>query len=142
VNTLLHRLDPAEPDPELLLLGASAGGAAYAGAWMAGGLPLPPCAFRAITGLPCPTCGATHCVLALLHGHVAEAIAWNPLVFAGLVLLVLANVYAIAILAGKLPRLRFSFSAMEGRFLRLASVIILAANWAYEIHRASAISAL
>ena len=37
-----------------------------------------------VTGCPCPTCGATRCVLALLHGRVAEAPAWNPLVFAGL----------------------------------------------------------
>ncbi len=117
------------------MVGATAGALAWGGAWLAWGLPLPPCAFRAVTGCPCPTCGATRCVLALLHGRVAEALSWNPLVFAGLVALVLLNGYALAVLAGRLPRARLSLSAAEGRILRVACALLLAANWAYEIHR-------
>ncbi len=135
MNVTLKRLAPRETDPELLALGATAGAAAYGGAWLAAGLPLPPCAFRAVTGCPCPTCGATRCVLALLHGHVAEAVGWNPLVFAGLGVLAVLNFYAAAVWLGGLPRVRFSLSGTELRILRVACVILLAANWAYEIHR-------
>lgn len=35
------------------------------------------CPFRFITGLPCPGCGMTRALLALLKGHLAESIACN-----------------------------------------------------------------
>jgi len=74
-------------------------------------------------------------VLALLHGNVREAMGWNPLVFAGIVLLILMNVYAATVLAGKLPRVRFSLNEMDGRFIRAAAAILFAMNWAWVIHR-------
>jgi hypothetical protein len=66
---------------------------------------------------------------------VAEAAAWNPLVFAGLAALMLFNLYAAAVLLARLPRLRLSFGQNENRILRIALPILMAANWAYEIHR-------
>jgi len=88
-----------------------------------------------VTGCPCPACGATRCVLALLHGRVGEALGWNPLVFAGLAGIALVNLYAAAVLAAGLPRARLSLGAPEARLARVACVLLLAANWAYEIHR-------
>ena len=129
----VHQPQPGQPDPELLALGASAGTLAWGCAWVAGGLPLPACAFHAITGCPCPTCGATRCVLALLHGRLGEALAWNPLVFTGIAALALLNLYAAAVLAARLPRVRLSLTGCEARILRWACVVLLAANWAYEI---------
>jgi hypothetical protein len=73
-------------------------------------------------------------VLALLHGRVGEALAWNPLVFTGLAALALLNLYAAAVLAARLPRVRLSLTGGEARLLRWACVLLLAANWAYEIH--------
>jgi hypothetical protein len=51
----------------------------------AGGLGLPTCLFRAVTALPCPSCGLTRAFCALSHGHVADAVRLNaasPLVYA------------------------------------------------------------
>jgi hypothetical protein len=132
---MLRRLEPRETDPELLGLGASAGALAYGGVWLAAGLPLPPCAFRAVTGCPCPTCGATRCVLALLHGRIAEAAGWNPLIFAGLGAFALVNLYAAAVLLGRLPRIRLSLSEVESRILCIVFAILLATNWVYVIRR-------
>lgn len=36
------------------------------------------CPFHWLTGLNCPFCGAQRMVVALLHGHVAEAFWLNP----------------------------------------------------------------
>ena len=135
MNTTLRHLAPEESDLETLTLGTSAGALAYVGVWTASRLPMPPCAFHAITGCPCPTCGAMRCIIALLHGRIGQALGWNPLVFTGLILLAIFNLYAAAVLMGRLPRLRFSLTGWEGRFLRVASIILVAANWAYEIHR-------
>ena len=39
------------------------------------------CVFRLVTGIPCPGCGMTRAVLALLCGDVPAALAYHPLVF-------------------------------------------------------------
>lgn len=40
---------------------------------------LPPCPFRALTGLYCPGCGSTRALDALVHGDVARAFDMNLL---------------------------------------------------------------
>jgi hypothetical protein len=42
-------------------------------------LPLPPCPFRVMTHLPCPGCGMTRSVAALLHGNLALSFRYHPL---------------------------------------------------------------
>ncbi|MEA3409417.1 MAG: DUF2752 domain-containing protein, partial [Candidatus Eisenbacteria bacterium] len=36
------------------------------------------CPFRAVTGLPCPTCGLTRVAHSLMRGDVGRALAINP----------------------------------------------------------------
>jgi hypothetical protein len=133
MKATLRHLEPGEPDSELLILGASGGIVLSGLAWVESGLPLPRCAFRAVTGCPCPTCGATRCLLALLHGRITEAAEWNPLVFAGIVgMLVLGLYYAVTLVAG-LPRVRLAIDKTEGRLLRWGCIILVASNWAYVI---------
>lgn len=40
--------------------------------------PVPLCAFRHLSGQPCPLCGATHACAALLDGNLAAAWQANP----------------------------------------------------------------
>ncbi len=43
------------------------------------------CAYRWLTGRPCPLCGMTHAFIAIFQGHLAQAIHFNalcPLAFA------------------------------------------------------------
>ncbi len=51
----------------------------------------PRCPIHEYLHLDCPGCGGTRAVAALLHGHLHEALHWNPLVVA---LLPLLLVYA------------------------------------------------
>lgn len=39
-----------------------------------------PCQFHALTGLYCPGCGGTRAVLCLLHGNLAAAFFYHPVV--------------------------------------------------------------
>ena len=39
-----------------------------------------PCTFKLMTGVPCATCGGTRALAALGHGHLLNALAWNPMV--------------------------------------------------------------
>jgi len=82
-----------------------AAGIAAALVALACGLPLPPslpCAFHALTGLPCLFCGGTRAADALLHGQWERALYLNPLAFPALLAaLLVAGVLAIEAVRGR-----------------------------------------
>jgi hypothetical protein len=60
------------------------------------------CPLRAVTGIPCPSCGLTRALAHLEHGHLAEAVRshpFSPLVF--LLVLALAAMLAFELATGK-----------------------------------------
>jgi hypothetical protein len=72
----------------ILLGGLGIAGLAYLYAFEPGrGMPYPPCLFHELTGWHCPGCGSTRAVHALLHGNLAQAAAYNPLLLIYLPLL-------------------------------------------------------
>ena len=66
--------------PALVLLGLLGALLLIELAWQ-WGIPLPTCAFRHYTGIPCPLCGSTRCLRSLAHLEFARALRFNPLVF-------------------------------------------------------------
>lgn len=81
------------------------------------------CPLRALSGLPCPGCGGTRAVVMLAHGDVLGAVALNPLVSVGAVV-----VTAWAILRSIRPA-----SGRDGSGGRLPAIAAaaLVLNWAY-----------
>src|SRR5437868_11645189 len=124
-------LGQREFDHELLWLSVSLGGLACAAAWLAVGLPWPICWFRALTGYPCSTCGATRAAVALFHGQFSGAWRWNPLAFAVYCGIALFDAYALCVVLMRHRRLRLSFSALEKIILRATLIVLLVLNWAY-----------
>jgi len=87
------------------------------------------CPFRALTGIPCATCGMTHAFVHLAHGEARAALAASPL---GAVLAGSAWIVAAADglrLALGLPAPRLGSGA--ARALVVAGLIALLANWAF-----------
>ncbi|MGB8354106.1 MAG: DUF2752 domain-containing protein [Chthoniobacteraceae bacterium] len=123
-----------EIDHEFLWLAVSGASLGVAAAWMKSPLPLPACVFHQLTGMPCPTCGATRCVRDFIGGHFGAAFAWNPLVFCALTGIVLFDFYALAVLLFRLPRARISITSRTvGNWLRFAVIVLVATNWMYLI---------
>jgi hypothetical protein len=119
------------PSRQLAFLWGGAALACAAAAPFANGLAAdaPVCAFRAITGVPCPTCGGTRALLALSRLDAAAALAWNPLV----------TLAVAAFLGGGLVAL---LRALRGqgvpdgappRWAGGAAALALAANWAFVV---------
>jgi hypothetical protein len=50
---------------------------------------VPPCPLRTVTGFPCPMCGMTRGVTALVHGDFARALLMNPASYLAVALAVL-----------------------------------------------------
>lgn len=123
---------PGELDHELVWLSVSVASLGMAAAWFTLGLPWPRCVFHDLTGLPCLTCGMTRCAIQFFHAHFGAAFQWNPLVFISLCLLSIFNVYALAVLILRAPRLRIRFDAqIERRATRFFVFAVLILNWVY-----------
>ncbi len=93
-------------------------------------LPFAVCYMKALTGIPCPSCGSTRALACLARLDPAGAFAMNPLAAGGAVLIAL---WAAADLL-LLPRgraLSVELRPEAARALRLAAPLLLAATWAY-----------
>lgn len=92
-------------------------------------LAAPGCLFRLWTGIPCPTCGATRSVLAMLDGRIVPAVAFNPLVAIATGAFLAGGIAAPFWVARGLPVL-----AVEGgpsRRVVAAALAVVVANWAW-----------
>jgi len=74
----------------------------------------------------------TRCGIQFFHGHLLAAFKWNPLVFTALCSVIAFDVYALATLVMRVPRLRIHFlNDRSKRFLRISVISALALNWIY-----------
>lgn len=128
----VRRLAPGELDHELIWLSASLVSLALAAGWLTIGLPWPRCAFHDLTRLPCLTCGMTRCGIQFFHGHFLVALKWNPLIFTAFCGVIAFDMYALATLVTRAPRLRIFFlNNRSKRLLRVSVISALALNWIY-----------
>ena len=129
---LVWRRRAHELDHELIWLAVSVATMAGGAAWIAMTLPWPRCAFFAVTGWPCVTCGATRSSIAFVQGDFLSALRWNPLAAVALAGLVAFDLYAAIVLVGRMPRLRIvDWTVTEKYVVRIAVLGLLALNWIY-----------
>lgn len=115
-----RRLTARDTDHEVLWLWVGAAGAivAAAASWGVVEWPRLLCPLKEVTGWPCPTCGATRALFALVRGEFVAALALNPAVVALAALYAVFALYAGVTLAGGLPRLRLVPGAGDRRSAR------------------------
>ena len=84
---------------------------------------LVPCAFARVTHLPCPGCGSTRAVAALLRGDLTGVLHMNPL---GPVMALVLGLLAVEAIVSVLKTgdARRVGSTRAGRFLTRAPVVI------------------
>jgi hypothetical protein len=130
-----RRLRADETDHEIVWLCVSLASFVLAVVWLKWHLPVPRCFFHDATGLPCPTCGATRCLRALISGHFPTALRWNPLFLFVLAAGVLFDCYAAVVLFFRLPRLRFEKTSQRAAHtFRIGAVSLVLANWIYLVY--------
>jgi hypothetical protein len=99
-----------------------------------------PCGMKQRTGLPCPTCGMTTCVLAFARGEVRTAFYVQP---AGALVCSLLTVAAFFAFLTAILGVYFHFfdrlwAELKVRYVVAGLFIILAAGWAVTLARALA----
>lgn len=135
---VVRALNPGETDWEVLWLGVSVAAAACAAVWIGAGLPRPRCPFLALTGCPCPGCGATRALIQVAQGNLVAALHWNPLAAVGGGVAVGYNVYAAVVLACRLRRVRpVKLGPAELQGMRVGVLGAVLGNWGAVIWRFS-----
>jgi len=96
------------------------------------------CIFRNITGVPCPSCGTTRSVLAILDGDLMNSIDHNPF---GLVVVILLTVLpfwvVIDLMQGKRSFLRFykyAERSLKRKYIAIPSISIVVVVWLKTIY--------
>lgn len=97
------------------------------------------CIFKNITGYPCPSCGTTRSVVAILHGNFAEAYYWNVLGFIALISLMSLLVWLMYdFIKQKITFFNF-YKMVEEKFKNkpfiLILILLLLCNWAWTIQK-------
>lgn len=96
--------------------------------WNQGVSPIPPCLFHAVTGQPCPLCGATRSFVWTAHGDLGAAFyvfPIGPFLFLAVVAAVAYSAWAVA--TGR--RLRVNLRPRLAQAFYLSLLLILALNW-------------
>jgi hypothetical protein len=110
-------------------------GGALTAVWLRLGLPRPVCLLQEWTGVPCPTCGTTRLLEALLAGDMLGALAWNPLVFLGLTAVAGWAVLSAVRFTFGLPTWRLALSPRERIAAGVLTVAALIGGWAWVLWR-------
>ncbi|HET6363493.1 MAG TPA: DUF2752 domain-containing protein [Nitrospirota bacterium] len=93
----------------------------------------PSCVFKGLTGVPCPTCGATRSVVHLARGELFASFVMNPLVSLCFVIATLVFFYCLITLIMDIPRISFILSDHEKNIVRSGTFALALANWCYLI---------
>jgi hypothetical protein len=91
--------------------------------------PVQLCLIKRLTGVPCPTCGFTRGAIALLEGHFARALLYNPLLYLVLGLFFAATAVRIVSARG----VRISLTGKERLAAWILAGVLFAVNWVYVI---------
>jgi len=97
------------------------------------------CIMKHVTGIPCPSCGSTRSILAILHGDFSNALHWNPLGFLLLIgLLALPFWITYDIISRGTSFLRF-YTKVETGFKQkkifIPAILLILINWYWNIHK-------
>lgn len=97
------------------------------------------CLFKHVTHIPCPSCGSTRSVLALLHGDVWQALLLNPFGVIIMSVLVIAPLWILADVLGRKSTLFHLYNDAElfvrRRWVAIPLVSMVLMNWIWNIYK-------
>lgn len=94
----------------------------------------PSCVFRGMSGIPCPTCGATRAFLSMATGNFLDAVTMNPLVVILVSAAIVSCLYSVVSLFCSMRRITFFPSEREKDGMRITAVMIVLLNWGYVLY--------
>jgi hypothetical protein len=98
------------------------------------------CMFKAITHIPCPSCGATRAIILFLHGDLVRSLLLNPLGALLFIALIVVPIWLLADLLLKKESLFRCYNRMENTlrkhiWISIPLIAIVLANWFWNISK-------
>ncbi|MBR6167329.1 MAG: DUF2752 domain-containing protein [Paludibacteraceae bacterium] len=93
------------------------------------------CPFKAITGYPCPGCGGTRVLVALLHGQFIEALMINPLSVLVIIFLLVAPAWLFVDCWRGTKTLQRVLKGKWPMWSIILLALIITANWIWNIYK-------
>lgn len=93
------------------------------------------CPFKWVTGVPCPGCGGTRALLAILHGHFIEALSINPL---SVLIIAFAFIAPVWLFVNCYRGTNSLQRVMRGEWSKPTMIIVaivIIANWIWNIYK-------
>lgn len=95
------------------------------------------CVFKKVTTIPCPSCGATRSMKAILQGDLAGGFTWNPVGFILLFLLAIVPWWLLYDVLLKRNSLHRTYNKAEQLVLKPVilwpGLLLVVANWIWNI---------
>ena len=99
----------------------------------------PICIFKKVTGIPCPSCGSTRSMIALIHGDFLSGILWNPM---GLLLLgglIIFPIWLLHDLSRKRDSFHIFYTSIEKKLMQKhvawPLLLLVLLNWGWNIYK-------
>lgn len=97
------------------------------------------CPFKKITGIPCPACGTTRALLALLHGQWIQALQLNPLALPAALFLLITPLWIAADIAARRQSYWLAYYKAEQllrkKTLAIPALLFIITNWIWNISK-------
>lgn len=97
------------------------------------------CLIKYLTHFPCPSCGLTRALLALVQGNVTAALYWNPIGLPVFAMLVLLPLWLAFDLVCKKQTLFKCYHQMEQivnqRKIAIPLILLMLGNWIWNIYK-------
>jgi hypothetical protein len=95
------------------------------------------CLIKHFVHIPCPSCGSTRSVLALIHGDIAGGLYWNPLGFLILTFLLITPFWIVYDLLLKRESCYQFFNLFEStlrrKWVAIPAIALVLINWIWNI---------
>lgn len=97
----------------------------------------PICPIKLTSGYPCPSCGSTRSILAILQGDFLQALYLNPLGYIGLALILITSTLWIIDMIRKSDTLvsfyLYSEHILKQKLITIPLIILILINWIWNI---------
>lgn len=93
------------------------------------------CPFKIATGLPCPGCGGTRALVALMQGHFIEAVSINPLSVLIIIFALIAPVWLFIDCYRGSDSLQRVIRGKWSKPTMIIVAIVIIVNWIWNIYK-------
>ena len=97
------------------------------------------CIFKKATSIPCPSCGSTRSVLALMHGDFISSILWNPMgLIIALIMIAIPLWLVYDVVKKENTLFNFYYKAehfLQRRKVAIPLIFLVVVNWIWNIYK-------